>query len=708
MAGSTGIQLSIRPFEVIFPASRVEIRSTSRIDPKYASGAVVVGNAHADVQLAKDGKTLRLPEGRTLGYGWHTIEIHELLDSEGKRLCESVKVPFFVTDSAARAPQRLSVEHMVRLRLEKLGTTRLPSDVRPKGPFVEIMKAVDRASGKAVEIAFDHDGKRVNHRDLLAGILKRRQKRFGNLQESLFSEMGRTPPNQQLPVAIWLKSPRASVFDKNPLEETVKPSDAEADYLARIEEARNAFIALAAKVLKGEEFIPDEIAPVVYSKLTPASIRKMSKLKQVVAIFRYEEKGEVDLTNSIAIANSDDVHTLGFDGTGVNVAVWEDGPDSTTDLVISAAFSTSPATSTHARLTHAIIRNNQSMSPHGHANAATLFSANTMALAALRWAVRTRGCTVVSQSFHRDAEQTSSGLSFDDMYKDWLVLFWPYPTILQAAGNGASTEFVNHKGYNSLAVGNHNDSAGAMAGDSVFRNPATTHRDRELPEIAANGTAVTSVGLTMSGTSFAAPATAGATALLQNVDRTLRSWPEGCRAILLAGANTNVTGGTWSQDRIAGVDASDGSGALDSLASVRIAQTRVGRNNAGVRRGWDVGRLRPSDLGAGGIANFVHTIAVPEGVTNPRVKVTLAWDSYAFALDLGFIQIGMSILNNDLDLLVEDSSGNRVATSASWDNSYEIAEFQARAGQTYRIRIRRWSGPADVWYGVAWSVYPQT
>jgi hypothetical protein len=155
------------------------------------------------------------------------------------------------------------------------------------------------------------------------------------------------------------------------------------------------------------------------------------------------------------------------------------------------------------------------------------------------------------------------------------------------------------------------------------------------------------------------------------------------------------------------VDASDGSGALDSLASVRIAQTRIGRNNAGVRRGWDVGRLRPGDLGAGGIANFVHTIAVPERVIDPRVKVALAWDSYAFAIDLGFIQIGMSILNNDLDLLVEDSSGNRVATSASWDNSYEIAEFQARAGQTYRIRIRRWSGPADVWYGVAWSVYPQ-
>ena len=42
--------------------------------------------------------------------------------------------------------------------------------------------------------------------------------------------------------------------------------------------------------------------------------------------------------------------------------------------------------------------------------------------------------------------------------------------------------------------------------------------------------------------------------------------------------------------------------------------------------------------------------------------------------------------------------------SASWDNSYEIAEFAARSGETYDIRIRRWSGTDDVWFGVAWTV----
>ena len=29
---------------------------------------------------------------------------------------------------------------------------------------------------------------------------------------------------------------------------------------------------------------------------------------------------------------------------------------------------------------------------------------------------------------------------------------------------------------------------------------------------------------------------------------------------------------------------------------------------------------------------------------------------------------------------------------------------RGRSGETYEIRIRRWSGTDDVWYGVAWTV----
>ena len=275
-------------------------------------------------------------------------------------------------------------------------------------------------------------------------------------------------------------------------------------------------------------------------------------------------------------------------GAGVNVAVYEEGPDDRSLLSITDRFTTTPNTSDHSRHTHGIIKNVEPNAPHGHAPDCNLHSANSYDLAAIRWAAQDRLCTVISQSFHRDSEQTSSGLSFDDVYKDHLALHWPYPTICEAAGNGSDSEFVNHKGFNRLTVANHNDAASGMASDSVFRNPSSSHGDRELPEIAANGVSVTAVGLTKGGTSMAAPAVAGAAALIQQKSATLRAWPEGCRAILLASAWRNPDGGTWRSDLIAGIDGVDGAGALDSNARRadrrQPSVTQQRRNPAGLGR----------------------------------------------------------------------------------------------------------------------------
>jgi hypothetical protein len=52
----------------------------------------------------------------------------------------------------------------------------------------------------------------------------------------------------------------------------------------------------------------------------------------------------------------------------------------------------------------------------------------------------------------------------------------PYPTIIQAAGNidpGATFEYVNHKGYNSMSVGSHDDAAAFMATASYPKSART-------------------------------------------------------------------------------------------------------------------------------------------------------------------------------------------------------------------------------------------
>jgi hypothetical protein len=86
--------------------------------------------------------------------------------------------------------------------------------------------------------------------------------------------------------------------------------------------------------------------------------------------------------------------------------------------------------------------------------------------------------------------------------------------------------------------------------------------------------------------------------------------------------------------------------------------------------------------------------------------VALAWNSKVESFNLPFINhlFITSKLTLDLDLNIYDSNGALVGYSGSWDNSYEIAEFSARRGATYTIKIRRWSGTDDTWYGVAWTI----
>jgi hypothetical protein len=94
---------------------------------------------------------------------------------------------------------------------------------------------------------------------------------------------------------------------------------------------------------------------------------------------------------------------------------------------------------------------------------------------------------------------------------------------------------------------------------------------------------------------------------------------------------------------------------------------------------------------------------VPFLLFSPVVKVALAWDSAVTTASSGDTATA-STLTVDLDLLVRNSQGVQVASSASWDNSYEVVEFAANRNETYEIIIRRWSGTDSVWYGIAWTV----
>ncbi|HEX6648351.1 MAG TPA: S8 family serine peptidase [Pyrinomonadaceae bacterium] len=694
-----GVSVNIDAFEIVPRGTKIVIESGTPLDDRAIGAGLRFDKTRKRPEITERGTRAVIAVDDSFRNGRNTLYLNDLYTPQNEAMDVDLEIPFFVVDSQVPFPKDVKVESYSRVTLEG---NRIRRTAPGESPSFELMKGTQRSDGKPWEGAYDKAGNQVDFNRVRAEIMKARQDRYGKLEPRLHDRISTGTSGPQS-VAVWLRE-KAPAKAKSERQETRRRPAAEEEVRKANQERASRFMQTYKVADLGKNVRMDQTAPVIYAELDPESIRRLAELPEVSMIFVYEPKGIDDLGNSIGIAQSDNAHALGYNGSNVKVAVYEQGPDDTSNLTITARYKNNPATSQHSRHTHGIIRNNERNAPHGHAPDCSLHSANDYDLDAIRWAAD-QGCTVISQSFHRDEEQTNATLSFDDIYKDRLALHWPYPTICEAAGNGADTEFVNHKGYNRLTVANHNDTATGMAGDTVFRNPQTDHGDRELPEISANGTSVTAVGLTLGGTSMAAPAVAGSTACVQEVNSVLKSWPEGCRAIQLAAAKLNPDGGTWWSDVVAGDDGVDGTGAVNTLQAVRIAEQRKGRNNRAAPKGFDVGTLQTSDIGRNGETTFSYNISVPRTIFSSHyVKVALAWDSEV--VDFNFFGISFpiaSVLTLDLDLKIYDSAGNLVGYSGSWDNSYEIAEFRARPGETYTIKIRRWSGTNDVWYGIAWN-----
>lgn len=712
----SNLQVDLVRDEILTTDSSIDITTSPNADVNSVIRGIGVQGIDGKVSPTgkKGGFTWKAEKGLTPGR--HTLVIEPIVDSKSHKLSDSIAIPFTVIATNSKVESNLLINSFVRLRLIENGVERLSNDKIPETEYLEFYKATDRKSGLPVSFEFDHRGKQVEGEKILENHSKKLDSKFGKIHPTLYSLINSQEPPKSVLVDIWyeVEEAEALLTDRAQNEcdlESVKK---------RAEELRKEIYERSIKFGKSLEKITklvkvDQLAPLVTVMAETSSIRELASKKEVAGIVMHETEGIEDLDNSIAIAGSDVVHSNGQDGTGVKVAVWESGPTSNSNLEIAGKYKNSPSTSNHSQNVHAIIRNKESDTPNGHAPGCSLYSANDKDRDALTWAVKDKECTVINQSFHRSSEPGSSVLSGDDIYGDYLAVRYPYPLIVHAAGNfwngdsdnitPPSSEYVNHKGFNTLSVGNHNDNASAMSTTSVFRNPSSSHGDRELPEICANGVGVTADEITMSGTSMASPAVVGVAALIQGTNSILKHWPEGCRAILLASATKNVTDSTWWQDVIGGVDALDGAGSVNAIEGCNIARNQKYANAPATRRGWSVGLLSSSSFGSDKRSTFEYKISIPDHIYGPRkVKVALAWTSKATKTSILFFSWYMSQLKVDLDLIIYDENGTQVGYSGSWDNSYEIAEFTGQPGKTYSIKIRRWSGTASTWFGIAWTV----
>ncbi len=695
----------------IGPESEIEVRFTTSVDRKSAqTGFALTPDVRGDIEFEDDDTVVRWTPLRPMTEGEYTLHLEEIQNVEQTGEIDPVQVGFAVSEQ--HGPELDVPDEHVVLSRTQVAFQMIDEDL-------EVVKVFDPEAEEGYELGFDGNGDRVDPQELLSEEYEAFSEKYGKIHPVLYEEMQQA--SEPLAVALWIDVDEEAV-DKSEFE------------LAALRDRPDALLAYREQVTEAQEEMAErldeqfqvtvdreeslETVPVLHFEAEPYVLRELSELDEVGVLFLDESDGIDDLSDSMSVSNADDVvDTHGWRATDIRVGIWESGPDDLSDLNIDEHYdSTRSETSEHARLVTSIVKNDEEGVPDGYGPDSKVYAANKYTRDALEWAVVGKECRAINQSFHRDSEPKNGVLSYDDVLKDYLVLHYPYPFIAQAAGNywsgdsdgitPPSSEYVNHKGYNSLSVGNHNDGATAMSGSSVFRNPNSpgSYDDRELPEISANGVGVDAVDLSMSGTSFASPAVAGSAALLQNMDNTLLYWPEGIRAILLAGASRNISGRTWQEDL--GSDGVDGTGALDIDTARRIALNRRSEDDSPTSRGYDVGSLSSSDFDDRGRSKFEYRVRVPNRPHQTHVKVALAWNSEVTTRSvLGNRVFLSSTLEMDYDLQIYDEHDTLIAWSSSWDNSYEIAEFDAVPGQTYTVKIREWSGSGSSWYGVAWTVH---
>jgi hypothetical protein len=634
-------------------------------------------------------------------------------------------------DGLQASPYAGGVEHFVRI--EQDGKTTDVGKVFWKGRFLDVAAGLDGklVSAPAFRTAFTD-----------------KFKPYGKIHPTLAAKLAQGGKN--LTVAIWFKMTDTTSAVERPVDsaditKTLAALTAKYDGLLRTFMVTKQGLVTRLGITEKELHKPFAknlpASPFLLVNVTPERVKQLAASTQVAMLFSYDPKALTDLDDCMEIAGADLVQATGLTGKDVKVAVWESSPDDTSELSITAKFSTeegfSPSVSDHARLVTGIIKN-KSDGNKGFAPGSKMHSADDGDLDALDWAIDKKKVSAVNQSFHRFDEQLDI-VSFDDIYKDYKLLHYPWTLIVHAAGNWVASnspgdsvveEWVNHKCYNHINVGNHNDAATTMSGSSCFINPTTTHEDRELPEICANGTQVSAVGLTKSGTSFSSPATVGSVALLQEKQSILKIWPEGVRALLLAGSLTNVPShsgvdedgnpaadapNTWWKDVSAGRDGFDGAGALNIDRSVKIAGHRTGRTGASEVRGWDIGKYVNASFNT--TTNFAlktYTVKVPAKASDKSMlRVALAWNSRATATNIGWFWpelIFASNLTMDLDIRVYEVGAagalTQVGRSLSYDNSYEVADVPVKPGKTYVIKVHRWRGASSewTWFGAAWDL----
>jgi hypothetical protein len=572
-------------------------------------------------------------------------------------------------------------------------------------------------SGRSYRVTLTASGQLADEETLLADERAAANKKYGKLTKELYDALPYLASGQRIWIWIWTTVPAASipVYDRDTIHSAAART-------AALKEQSDILSSLSSPITgllgsMGDSVAEDgTVSPLVRAKVPVSRIKALLQLPQVAKIGTDEWPGRPQgLTwyNAVHVYSAHQSFSSGNQYHSVCV-LEGDQPDDYSRLLVSGIASPGGPTDWHSRYVTGIIHNRDnpvnSVAPN-----APIYIANwggfTGAGGVGQWC-RTQQTKVINVSWtFRDG--SPGGSDANDWAQDWIAKQPPYALFVNASGNDANTpghETVSLRSFNTLVVGATNDqgtdtlSDDNMASFSNWRNPVTAHNDFELPNLAAPGVNVTSVGITASGTSAAAPIVAGVAALVPTMDSTFDNWPEMVRATILATATKRLGYGSSLTLPPSSGDQSIGAGVVDAYAALEISDPAFYHTS-----GWS-GRWRTTlGFSSGWDSNNFWTTTFNTGTLNVsgfHLRAVIAWDATAAGCDSYGGKCTGSTLDADLDLVVKDNTTGVSTVSQSWDSSWEIVEIPVASGHNYTIKIRKGATNASSTYlGVAWYVY---
>jgi hypothetical protein len=179
----------------------------------------------------------------------------------------------------------------------------------------ELLKGTRRASGEPWEAAYNQSGRLVDFSRVRAQMMRARLDRYGKLEPRLHARV-RGGGTDRLSVAVWLRAGALVKPTKDERREARTPARGEGPTRKAYADQARSVVARYGLDSASRKLRVDGAAPVIFAEVDRQTIRRLADAREVSKIFLYERDGAEDLTDSIAIAQSDDAHALGYTGAG--------------------------------------------------------------------------------------------------------------------------------------------------------------------------------------------------------------------------------------------------------------------------------------------------------------------------------------------------------------------------------------------------------